>query len=209
VTRSAHCDTHGAGHSPAPFPALTLGLGVLAVLVASVPGAEAALVFDRGALAGGESWRLITGHWVHWSANHLVWDVGTFVALGAACEMRSRRRFAACVLGSALAISAAVFFLLPEIDRYGGLSGVDCALFALLGAELWREQRRTDRRGLAVALGVALALKVGFEWLTGGTVFVADLGASIVPVPAAHVAGAAVGLTVPIAGALAPHLRGA
>jgi hypothetical protein len=122
--------------------------------------------------------------------------------------MRSRRRFAACVLGSALAISAAVFFLLPEIDRYGGLSGVDCALFALLGAELWREQRRTDRRGLAVALGVALALKVGFEWLTGGTVFVADLGASIVPVPAAHVAGAAVGLTVPIAGALAPHLRG-
>jgi rhomboid family GlyGly-CTERM serine protease len=185
-------------------------MGVAALLIAWLPGAEAALVFDRGALAAGQWWRLLTGHWVHWSAQHLVWDVGTFVALGAACEMRSRRRFAACTLGSALAISAAVFFLLPALSQYGGLSGIDCALFALLGAELWREQRHADARiaaGLAAALCVALALKVGFEWLTGGTVFVADLGASIVPVPAAHVAGAAVGLAVPFAAALAPRLR--
>ena len=73
------------------------------------------------------------------------------------------------------------------------------------------EQRRADGRiaaGLAVALCVALALKIGFEWRTGATVFVADLGASIVPVPAAHVAGAAVGLAVPIAAALVPRLRG-
>jgi rhomboid family GlyGly-CTERM serine protease len=207
--RTPHCDARGAGRRPAPFPALALGLGLLALLLARVPGAEAALVFDRGALAAGEWWRLLTGHLVHWSADHLVWDVGTFVALGAACELRSRRRFAACVLGSALAISFAVWGLLPELAQYGGLSGVDCALFALLGVELWREQRRADGRiaaGLALALGGALALKVGFEWVTGGTVFVADLGASIVPVPAAHVAGAAVGLAVPIVGALAPRV---
>jgi len=211
VKRPAHRDAHGAGRSPAPFPALALGMGAAALLIASLPGAEAALVFDRGALAAGQWWRLLTGHWVHWSANHLVWDVATFVALGAACEMRSRRRFAACALGSALAISTAVFFLLPTLAQYGGLSGIDCALFALLGAELWREQRRADGRiaaGLAVALCVALALKIGFEWRTGATVFVADLGASIVPVPAAHVAGAAVGLAVPIAAALVPRLRG-
>jgi len=208
VKRSPRCDARGAGRSPAPFPALALGLGLLALLLAWVPGAEAALVFDRGALAAGEWWRLLTGHLVHWSADHRVWDVGTFVALGAACELRSRRRFAACVLGSALAISFAVWRLLPELAQYGGLSGVDCALFALLGVELWREQRRVDGRiaaGLAVALSGVLALKVGFEWVTGGTVFVADLGTSIVPVPAAHVAGAAVGLAVPIVGALAPR----
>jgi rhomboid family GlyGly-CTERM serine protease len=182
----------------------------LALLIAQLPGAGAALVFDRGALAAGEWWRLLTGHWVHWSPDHLLWDVGTFAALGAACELRSRRRFAICVLGSALAISAAVWGLLPELARYGGLSGVDCALFALLGTELWRERRRSDGRAalaLAVALCAALALKLGFEWWTGGNLFVADLGARIVPVPVAHVAGAAVGLALPIAGALAPHRR--
>ena len=210
MKQPAHRNADGAGRSPAPFPLLALGMGAVALLIASLPGADTALVFDRGALAAGEWWRLLTGHWVHWSANHLAWDVGTFVALGAACEMRSRRRFAACVLGSGLAISAAVFFLLPELAQYAGLSGIDCALFALLGAELWREQRRADHRiaaVLAVALCVGLALKVGFEWWTGGTVFVADLGASIVPVPAAHVAGAAVGLAVPLAVAVAPRLR--
>jgi len=212
VKRLACSDARGAGRSPAPFPVLALGMGAVALLIASLPGAEAALVFDRGALAAGECWRLLTGHWVHWSSNHLAWDVGTFVVLGAACEVRSRRRFAACVLGSGLAISAAVFFLLPELSQYGGLSGIDCALFALLGTELWREHRRAEGRaaaGLAVALCAALALKVGYECWTGGTVFVADLGASIVPVPAAHVAGAAVGLAVPLAAVLAPRLRGA
>jgi rhomboid family GlyGly-CTERM serine protease len=207
VTRSARCDPRGAGRRPAPFPAVTLGLCALALLTAQLPGAGAALVFERGALAAGECWRLLTGHWVHWSTDHLLWDVGTFAALGAACELRSRRRFAVCVVGSALAISAAVFYLLPELERYGGLSGIDCALFALLGTELWRERRREGGRkaaALAAALGTALALKLGFEFFSGGNVFVANLGASIVPVPAAHVAGAAVGLAVPLAGALAP-----
>jgi len=210
VTQALRDDPRGAGQCPAPFPALTLGLCALALLIAQLPGAGAALVFDRGALAAGEWWRLLSGHWVHWSADHLLWDVGSFAALGAACELRSRRRFAVCVLGAALAISAAVWGLLPELARYGGLSGIDCALFALLVAELWRERRSGAGRAatvLAVGLGAALALKLGFECFTGGNLFVADLGAHIVPVPAAHAAGAAVGLAVPIAGALAPSRR--
>jgi hypothetical protein len=49
----------------------------------------------------------------------------------------------------------------------------------------------------ALGLGLSLALKVGFEWATGDTLFVSNLGAGVSPVPVAHVAGAAVGVAVP------------
>ncbi len=193
----------GAGPRPAPFPGLVLGLGLLALALHALPGAAAALALDREAVAAGELWRLLSGHWVHWSTQHLLWDVGTFVALGIPCELRSRNRLAACVLGACLAISAVVWWALPGLSVYAGLSGVDCALFACLGAELWRE-RRGGRAAPAVAalLALALVLKVGFEWATGSTLFVAQLGDGIAPVPAAHLAGAGIGLAIPVAAAL-------
>jgi rhomboid family GlyGly-CTERM serine protease len=198
-------DTHGAGR-PAPFPVLTLALGALAVALHFLPGAGATLAFERDAVAAGELWRLVSGHWIHWSTDHLIWDAGTFVALGLACELRSRKRLAVCIAGASLAISAVVWWGLPGLTHYGGLSGIDCALWALLGAELWRELHVAGRRvasGLALSVGLALALKVGFEWWTGGTVFVDNLGTGVAPVPAAHLAGAAIGLAVPTLGAWA------
>jgi rhomboid family GlyGly-CTERM serine protease len=202
VTESGRQEHRGAGLVPAPFPWLSLGLGALAFFIALVPGADAALVFQREAIAAGELWRLLTGHWVHWSTEHLMWDVGTLVALGVACEAQGRARLAATVLASALAISAVVWWLLPGLESYAGLSGIDCALFARLGMELWREHHRRGSRfasASAVAFGAALAFKVSLEWTTGGTVFVAHLGPGIVPVPAAHLAGAAVGVALPVA----------
>lgn len=207
------CDgrSRGAGHSPAPFPFLTLGLAALAIALYGLPGTAEWLAYERQAVAAGELWRGLTAHWVHWSPDHLVWDVATFVALGAASELRSRTRFAVCLLGSGLAIGALVHWGLTGLSHYGGLSGIDCALFALLGAELWREQRRAGRRfapALALGLGLALALKLGVEWTTGGAMFVSDLGAGVSPVPAAHLAGAAVGLAVPLLAASTGSPRG-
>ena len=126
-----------------------------------------------------------------------MWDVGTFLVLGAACELRSRKRFSLCLAGSVVAIPCAVWLLLEGLERYAGLSGIDSALFALLGADLVHEQwekKNPAVLAIALALSLALALKVGFEITTGGTVFVADLANGIVPVPRAHLAGALVGL---------------
>jgi rhomboid family GlyGly-CTERM serine protease len=179
-------------------------LAAVAVGVWLLPDSGAWLAYERDPIPAGELWRLVTGHFVHWSPGHLVWDVGTFLVLGAACELRSRRRFSVCLAGSAIAIPCAVWLLLPELELYAGLSGIDSALFALLGADLVREH--WERRSPAVlatglVLLLAFALKVGFEITTGGTVFVADLGRGIVPVPHAHLAGALVGL---LASALLP-----
>ena len=189
-------DQGRAGTDPA-LPWLAILLTAVAVGVWLLPDSGAGLAYQRGPIADGELWRLVTGHFVHWSPGHLVWDVGTFLVLGVACELRSRKRFSVCLVGSVVAIPCTVWLLLPELELYAGLSGVDSALFALLGADLVHEQwKKRNPAVLAIALGLSLALafKVGFEITTGGTIFVADLASGIVPVPRAHLAGALVGL---------------
>ena len=51
-------------------------------LLAWIAGAGPVLQYDRGALAAGKWWGALTGHWAHWSADHLIWDAATFAALG-------------------------------------------------------------------------------------------------------------------------------
>jgi rhomboid family GlyGly-CTERM serine protease len=152
----------------------------------------------------------MTGHWIHWSRGHLIWDVGAFLLLGLLCEARGRLRFAACVLGAAVCIPAAVFVLLPQMDRYGGLSGIESALFALAAVDLVREQWNGmdgTAKALGIALGLGFACKIAWEMATGGAVFVADLGPGVAPVPVAHMAGAVVGIAVAFGGSRHPGQR--
>ena len=142
---------------------------------------------------------MLTCHWVHFTHDHALWDVVAFVCLGAVCERLSRARFVGAIVASSVGISAAVWFVQPELASYRGLSGVDSALFGLLAAMLIRDAlRRRDRVQLGVVVGGLLlfAAKVAYEAATGGAVFTADLGAGVVAVPLAHVVGAAVGAAV-------------
>jgi len=163
------------------------------------PGLSAHLQYDRAAIAAGEVWRLVSGHWAHYSLDHVIWDVIAFAALGVACERRSRARFLVCLIASALAISVSVWLLLPEMQVYRGLSGIDSALFTCLAASMWNDGRRSERPGLqAIALACvsAFLLKVAFELVTGRTVFVNEMDPGAVGVPLAHIAGAACGVLV-------------
>jgi rhomboid family GlyGly-CTERM serine protease len=150
------------------------------------------LELDRAAVARGEVWRLLTCHWTHWTPDHLLWDSLAFLVLAFLCEARvGRGRLLAAVAGSALAVSAAVWFL-PEIETYRGLSGIDSALFVLLAVSLMRER---PLAGLALA---AFLGKSAWEVATGSTLFVD--AASFVPVPLAHLVGGAWGMIVGIVG---------
>ena len=125
-----------------------------------------------------------------------------FLALGALCEVRWPRRFAVCVVTSALTISAALSCLQPEVELYRGLSGIDSALFTLAVVCLIREA--IAERRLAFALPLVASLlgllgKILYEYATGTTLFVNSTGA-FVPIPLAHLAGSAVGLIVACSG---------
>ncbi len=178
------------------LPLLAFALSLVALAAWAIPGAAAVLQFDRGALAAGELWRSVTGHWAHWGGDHLAWDLVVFAVFGALLERRSRRGFAAVVAGSAVAISVAVWVAAPEIWFYRGLSGIDSALFAAFFAQLLRDAWR--ERSLLQAFVPVLALmgfvgKSALELATGSTLFV-ETSAVFVAVPLAHLVGAAAGV---------------
>lgn len=177
------------------FPILTVVLSFVALAVGAIPGADAALQFDRSAIVAHEWWRGMAGHWTHWNADHLVWDLMVFAVFGALLERRSRRAFSAVIAGAALSISAALWFAAPQFQFYRGLSGIDSALFAaffaLLLREAWRERSLLQAAVPAFAL-LGFVGKSAYELATGGMLFVAPNGA-FTAVPLAHLVGAAVG----------------
>ena len=182
------------------LPLLTIALSLAALALWAIPGGAAAMQYDRAALGAGELWRSITGHWTHWSTDHLIWDLLVFAVFGALLENRSRRAFAAIVAGSALAISAAVWLGAPQLQFYRGLSGIDSALFAAFFAQLLHDARR--ERSLLQAVVPALALlgfvgKSAYELATGATLFVAASPA-FAAVPLAHLVGAVLGTLLSI-----------
>lgn len=162
----------------------TVLLTIAAVAAALLPGRL--LELQRG----GELWRIATCQFTHWSYEQLAWDGLSFLALGIACARRDRRSFHATLFASLVGVPLAVLAFAPHVSAYRGLSGIDSALFALL---LATESRRCS---LATLFAAGFLAKIVFEALTGATVFVQELGPGVVAVPVAHIAGAAIGVTV-------------
>lgn len=194
---------HAGGAGQMPY--VSLLLVSFAVVIYFIPDATHWLQYERAAVARGEIWRLLTGHWTHGGFEHLFWDALMFVVLGALCEGIYRRAFVACVLGSAMAIAFLLWVFLPELDIYRGLSGIDSALFVLLAVTVLRAKLRArEWRWAAATAGFLLLFvaKITFEFGTGATVFVDSAAAGMTPVPLAHVAGMVVGVAVAVAVAL-------
>jgi rhomboid family GlyGly-CTERM serine protease len=155
------------------------------------------LQYDRQAIAGGQLWRLVTCHLVHFGLEHLAWDAAVFVLLAVLCWRLGKRRSLVSLATATLAIPAALWILQPGLSTYRGLSGLDSALFVTaalgMGQRLCGEGR--DRWGAAAyASVVALGAKIAYEVATGTTLFVDAAGLGFVPVPLAHATGALAGV---------------
>ncbi len=177
---------------------VTCYLAAAAVACFWLPGVADSWQFDRSLVAGGQWWRVLSGHLAHWNGEHLFWDLATFTALGLGCERIARGRYFACLLLSAVAIPASIVWLQPQISVYRGLSGIDTAIFSLLAAVLLRQmiaERQWQWVAGIAALLAGLMAKTGFELVTGSTLFV-DSATAFVPLPLAHIIGAAVGMSV-------------
>jgi rhomboid family GlyGly-CTERM serine protease len=170
----------------------TLLIPLLALAaVAATFTAPVTMALDREALASGQLWRLWTGHLVHWNLSHLIWDGLTFGGLAWLLDRLAPRVLVPLLALGTPAISLCVLVAEPSIRLYGGLSGLDVALWVAVCLAVARHHRadRTTRvlGWLALAGGL---LKVGFEITTGSTVFV---DGTFVLVPSAHLSGAALG----------------
>lgn len=162
------------------------------LLIAAVLSAAAILTFCP--TAGGAAalrpispdasflWRMFTCHLVHWSAKHLFYDGLCFAII---VSMLQIRKTLECMVLSSVTIAIAVTLAYPNMTAYGGLSGINCALFTLWALQLAEQSKIIS----IMALG-AIVTKTLLEIHIGHTFFVTN---TFIPADMAHVAGIVTG----------------
>jgi rhomboid family GlyGly-CTERM serine protease len=185
------------------IPWVSLLLALAAAIIHLSYSLRIQMLYDRSAPVHHELWRLITCHWVHLSTDHLFWSAATFFLLGSLCEIMGPKKYYAAVGISAISIPIVIRWGMPNLLIYGGLSGLDCALYSLLMVLFIKREIRSRSwiwvAFFALLLG-GLAAKIIYESATGLTIFVGNTQTNMVPVPLAHIVGGCVGIFVGIPG---------
>jgi len=145
------------------------------------------LVFDRAAIAQGQLWRLITGHMVHADAGHALWDIAALAIIGWLMEPQGRLRLLLAALLGCFAVNFGIWYFMPSLDLYCGLSGVLNTLFVIMLTDLWAAHRHP----IFPCAGIALCIKLGCEIHAGQSLIIATAWPTT---PLAHLAGGLGGL---------------
>lgn len=175
-----------------PFRTPVLLFALPAVGLAALGTSGGSFLYDRAALAQGEFWRLWTGHWVHFSTSHLLWNLVVLVGAGAWLERRHPGLLLLHTLVAAPLISGFLWLAEPAMRAYGGLSALATSVVTLLALTQLRS-RRADRP-LWTALLVLVGGKIAYD-LGHATALFSRFDSPLVrPSVFAHAAGAAVAL---------------
>lgn len=119
--------------------------------------------FDRSAIHSGEVWRLLSGHFAHLGTSHLLLNLAGLALISLLfAPVMPPLAWAGCFLVSALFVSGGLYFFLPKLNWYVGLSGVLHGLFVTGAVASWRRGLRLE--GLLL---LALAVKLVWEQITG------------------------------------------
>jgi rhomboid family GlyGly-CTERM serine protease len=157
-------------------------LTLLALLSSARPHYLAALEWERGAMAEGQWPRLLTAHFVHLDAHHLLFNLlGLVLIVDLLMEQWTGSELATLILVSALGTSVLLWCCEPDVRWYAGLSGLLHGLWA--GAALYVCLARRS----AIHACALLVLGIKLVWLNNGT------GATPV-LPIAHEYGALSGM---------------
>jgi rhomboid family GlyGly-CTERM serine protease len=136
---------------------LLLILVVLGLVLGLGDNMSELLRYDRGAIAAGGWWRLLTAHIVHLDAHHLILnELGLVLMWSLFASDYDEIEWCAIVLAGALAISSGLWWLSPRVAWYVGASGVLHSVMAA-GAAKHLAARAWDRWILIVLLGAKLA----------------------------------------------------
>ncbi|MCI0657927.1 MAG: rhombosortase [Acidobacteria bacterium] len=180
-----------------PFPYRSLLLAAAAMVVAARPSWFDWMCYRKGAIQAGQIWRILTGHLVHASRDHLLWDALALLLIGFLFEKHLGRHFAWVTVFSMFVVSGGLLALHPSLEAYCGLSGVLTAQW-VCGAMLAAHEERVSGRV------VLSGLYWGCVFLDGGKlIYEASVGHSLFvdihrlgghPVPVAHLCGALAGI---------------
>jgi rhomboid family GlyGly-CTERM serine protease len=142
---------------------LLLILLALAVVLGLGDSVSELLRYDRGAIAAGGWWRLLTAHIVHLNAHHLILnELGLVLMWSLFAADYDAIEWGVIVLAGALAISCGLWWLSPRVAWYVGASGVLHSVMAA-GAAKHLIERTWDRW----LLSAGLCLKLAYEQFGG------------------------------------------
>ena len=130
------------------------------------------LRYERSAVLQGQYWRLLTGHLVHGSVQHLLLN-GVGLGLIAALFTReySLRGWLLILACSVATIDLGFVLLEPQLQWYVGFSGVLHGALAAGALGWWRHESRR----LALALTAVLVGKLAWEQWHGALPFSGDM----------------------------------
>lgn len=178
----------GGNHGSFSLPWRTLLLTSLALAGYLLPGAAPeTLVFDRSAIAQGELWRLVTGHWVHSDLNHALWDIAALTLLGTLFETRLRGYLLPALIIGTIGVDIWLWWGNPALDYYCGLSGILNSLLAIGLIQLWKDVRHP----LVWLTGLGSFGKIIFEIYNGQAILTQTAWPSV---PDVHAVGFLSGL---------------
>ncbi|WP_372679818.1 rhombosortase [Desulfosarcina sp.] len=166
---------------------LTLFIVSLTMIAYRFPQFSDLLVYDRQAILGGELWRLLTAPLVHFSASHIFWNVAVFSVAGFTITAAGFRSFwLVCCFASVL--PSIIFLLtLPELERYGGLSGLATGAVAYLC--LCSAVKARKNRMLWLLILLSMGTKIIVEATIGTPIFVQTGKVPFRVLPSVHVFG--------------------
>lgn len=160
------------------------------LVLQQMPGSE----LTGMALSSGHWWTLWSGHLLHYTMDHFIWDAVMFVVFSSLLWPVERWRMWLWLVLAAPIISIFVFSVEPGLREYRGLSALDTMLCVRFFCGFLRSDTNWERWLLGALPLFGLSLKIGYEWMFGQTLFVSDLGEGIVPLVSAHFAGLVIGL---------------
>src|SRR5271163_2703872 len=142
---------------------LLLILLLLGAVLGLGDSVSALLRYDRGAIAAGGWWRLLTAHIVHLDSHHLILnELGLVLMWSLFAQDYDAVEWCAIVLAGALAISSGLWWLSPRVSWYVGASGVLHSIMAA-GSAKHVAVRAWDRWILVIGL----CAKLAYEQLGG------------------------------------------
>lgn len=175
-------------------PARTILLILVAGFIFAASKLSSLLIYDREAVLAGEIWRLVTGNLIHFTLAHLLFDLTAVGVAGWIIEHRGYPHFWVVVGLSSFAVGAGLLAGMPEVSRYGGLSGVAIGMTVYASLCGMRENGLWQR--VCTALFLLIMVKVALEFLTGQSLSTAIGITPFIPVPLSHAMGAFAGVVV-------------
>ena len=122
------------------LPVAYVVLFLTALVIQLNPAWRETLIYERNAVGAGEWWRLWSGHLVHFGWPHCLADSGLLLLIGWTFGHKHPYASHLGLVLMPLFISATLYWLVPMMMRYGGLSAVDLGLLLLLAVQNWQRQ---------------------------------------------------------------------